>query len=61
MIGPETHELDEFDEFVRILRADDGRLLRALLKRLASEGDAEAKLFIDALRSHPLLRDLVVH
>jgi hypothetical protein len=57
MIGPETHELDEFDEFVSILRADDGRLLR----RLASEGDAEAKLFIDLLRSHPMLRDLVVH
>jgi hypothetical protein len=49
MFGPETHELDEFDEFLRILRADDGRLLRALLKRLASEGDAEAKLFIDLL------------
>jgi hypothetical protein len=61
MIGPETHELDEFDEFVSILRADDGRLLRALLRRLASEGDAEAKLFIDLLRSHPMLRDLAVH
>jgi hypothetical protein len=61
MIGPETHELDEFDEFVRILRADDGRLLRALLRRLAGEGDTEAKLFIDLLRSHPMLRDLVVH
>jgi hypothetical protein len=61
MIGPETHELDDFDKFVRILRADDGRLLRALLKRLATEGDAEAKLFIDVLRSHPMLRDLAVH
>lgn len=61
MISPESHKLDDFDEFVRILRADDGRLLRALLKRLASEGDAEAKLFVDVLRSHPMLRDLVVH
>jgi hypothetical protein len=61
MIGPETHDLDDFDEFIRILRADDGRLLRALLKRLAREGDVEAKLFIDVLRSHPMLRDLVVH
>ena len=60
MIGPETHELDEFDEFVS-MRADDGRLLRALLRRLASEGYAEAKLFIDLLRFHPMLRDLVVH
>jgi hypothetical protein len=31
------------------------------LRRLASEGDAEAKLFVDLLRSHPMLRDLVVH
>jgi hypothetical protein len=61
MIGPETHQRDDFDEFVSILRADDGRLLRPLSRRLASEGDAEAKLFIDLLRSHPLLRDLVVH
>jgi hypothetical protein len=58
MISPDAHELDEF---IGILRADDGRLLRALLKRLAREGDAEAKLFIDVLRSHPMLRDLVVH
>jgi hypothetical protein len=61
MIGPELPEFDDFDEFVSILRSDNGRLLRALLRRLASEGDAEAKLFIDVLRSHPLLRDLVVH
>ena len=60
MIVRETFDLDDFDEFVRILRADEGRLLRALLKRLAREGDAEAK-FINVLRSHPKLRDLAVH
>jgi hypothetical protein len=61
MIARETFDLDDFDEFVRLLRADEGRLLRALLKRLAREGDAEAKLFINVLRSHPKLRDLAVH
>lgn len=46
---------------IEALRRDDGRLLRAFLKRLREGTDAESHLLAEALRSHPRLRDLVPH
>jgi hypothetical protein len=53
-------EADDFLQVVAALRADEGRLLRALLARLGEEDDVrEARMLHGVLRSHPMLRDLI--
>jgi hypothetical protein len=53
-------DADDFLEVIAALRADQGRLLRALLTRLEADDDVrEARQLHGVLRSHPMLRDLV--
>ena len=52
-------EADDFLQVVAALRADDGRMLRALLQRLEGDDAREARTLNGVLRSHPMLRDLV--
>jgi hypothetical protein len=52
-------EADDFLEVIAALRADEGRLLRALLARLEGDDVREARQLHGVLRSHPMLRDLV--
>jgi hypothetical protein len=54
-----TAEADDFLQVVAALRADEGRLLRALLTRLEEDDVREARMLHGVLRSHPMLRDLV--
>ena len=52
-------EADDFLQVVAALRADEGRVLRALLARLEEDDVKEARMLHGVLRSHPMLRDLV--
>jgi hypothetical protein len=52
-------EADDFLQVIAALRADDGRMLRALLERLEGDDAREARMLHGVLRSHPMLRDLV--
>jgi hypothetical protein len=52
-------ESGDFLQVVAALRADEGRLLRALLTRLEEDDVREARMLHGVLRSHPMLRDLV--
>ena len=54
-----TAEADDFLQVIAVLRADDGRTLRALLQRLEHDDSREARMLHGVLRSHPMLRDLV--
>ena len=46
-------------EVIDALRADNGRLLRLLIKRLANDGQPRDKELTQLLVRHPKLRDLV--
>ena len=46
-------------EVIDALRADNGRLLRLLIKRLAIDGQPRDKELTQLLVRHPKLRDLV--
>jgi hypothetical protein len=54
-------EQPELSAIIDALRDDDGRLLRAILRRLKQEDRADSILLAEALVSHPNLRDLVPH
>ena len=54
-------EQTELRSLIDALRDDDGRLFRAILRRLKQEDRAHSLLLAEALVSHPNLRDLVPH
>ena len=54
-------EQTELSAIIDALRDDDGRLFRAILRRLKQEDRANSLLLAEALVSHPNLRDLVQH
>ena len=54
-------EKTELSTIIDALRDDDGRLFRAILRRLKQEDRANSLLLAEALVSHPNLRDLVPH
>ena len=43
------------------LRADNGKLLRALLKKLNQDDSADSVRLAEVLKHHPSLRDLIPH
>jgi hypothetical protein len=52
-------EEQELREVIEALRADNGKLLRGLLKKLGN--DPETRTLADLLVHHPNLKDLVGH
>ena len=46
---------------VDVLRADNGKELRSLLKACRTRDDPESKRLAGILATHPALRDLVPH
>jgi hypothetical protein len=44
---------------INALRADNGRLLRGLLKKLSKDGGDDSVRLAEVLKHHPSLRDLV--
>ena len=54
-------EQPELSAIIDALRDDDGRLLRAILRRLKQEDRDDSLLLAEALVCHPNLRDLVPH
>lgn len=51
----------EVVDIIRALRADEGRALRAVLKRLSEEDSADSKDLAEALARHPDLRNFIAH
>jgi hypothetical protein len=57
-----TPEDEQFlDELLKVLRADDGKEFRSLLKSLSKSTDPAARELAEALVQYPELRDLVPH
>ena len=52
-------EEEALREIIEALRAENGKLLRGLLKTLSKRGGIDAKHFAEFLVHHPNLRDLV--
>jgi hypothetical protein len=52
-------EEQELREVIEALRANNGKLLRRLLKKLGN--DADSRTLADLLVHHPNLKDLVGH
>jgi hypothetical protein len=51
----------ELTAMIDALRADNGKLLRALLKKLNQDDSADSVRLAEVLMHHPNLRDLVPH
>ena len=51
----------ELTAMIDALRADNGRLLRALLKKLNQDDSADLMRLAEVLAHHPCLRDLIPH
>ena len=51
----------ELTAIIDALRADNGRLFRALLKKLNQDDSADSIRLAEVLLDHPYLRDLIPH
>jgi hypothetical protein len=49
------------EALVDVLRADNGKELRSLLKACSTRDDPASKRLAEVLATHPALRDLVPH
>jgi hypothetical protein len=62
MTEPPTYTVaTDFARSSDALRANNGRLLRLLIKRLSSDPRPEAKELVETIVHHPQLRDLLGH
>jgi hypothetical protein len=62
VMGNQFDEYDtEIQEIIDALRADHGRLFRALLRKLRNDESADSRELAEALSRHPDLRDFIVH
>jgi len=60
-VASDFNEIEQLREVIDALRADDGRLLRLLIKRLSNDDRPEAKELVETIVHHPQLRDLLGH
>jgi hypothetical protein len=64
-VGDQVEGKKEDEQYLQalleVLREEDGKLLRSLLKSLSKNKDPSAKRLAEVLIQHPLLRDLVPH
>ena len=58
-VASDFNEIEQLREVIDALRADDGRLLRLLIKRLSNDPRPEANEFVETIVHHPQLRDLL--
>ena len=60
-VASDFNEIEQLREVIDALRADNGRLLRLLIKRLSNDDRPEAKELVETIVHHPRLRDLLGH
>ena len=60
-VATDFDEIEQLREIIDALRANNGRLLRLLIKRLSNDPRPEAKELVETIVHHPQLRDLLGH
>jgi hypothetical protein len=58
-VATKFDEIEQLREVIDALRANNGRLLRLLVKRLSTDPRPEAKELVETIVHHPQLRDLL--
>ena len=56
-----SDDKSELAAIIDQLRADNGRLLRALIKKLNQDDSDDSVRLAEVLKHHPSLRDLIPH
>ena len=60
-VASDFNEIEQLREVIDALRANNGRRLRLLIKRLSDSPRPEAKKLVETIVHHPQLRDLLGH
>ena len=60
-VATDSDDIKQLREVIDALRANNGRLLRLLIKRLSDSPRPEAKKLVETIVHHPQLRDLLGH